>query len=85
MFIFPNRTVLSECDVNLLDQNMNQYYHLWSSVCSTLSACVNNPQNGNDLLGDNKGEGRSDSFFSKTDLSFSPYCFLFYRGESENL
>ncbi|XP_043937537.1 telomere repeats-binding bouquet formation protein 1-like [Protopterus annectens] len=24
---------------------VNQYYHLWSSVCGTLCACVNNPQN----------------------------------------
>ncbi|XP_053126857.1 telomere repeats-binding bouquet formation protein 1 isoform X2 [Hemicordylus capensis] len=38
------RTTLSVSEVNLLDQNINQY-HLWSSVCSALSACVNNPQN----------------------------------------
>ncbi|XP_078236526.1 telomere repeats-binding bouquet formation protein 1 [Pogona vitticeps] len=38
------RTILSVSEVNLLDQNIN-HYHLWSSVCSTLCACVNNPQN----------------------------------------
>ncbi|XP_042294661.1 telomere repeats-binding bouquet formation protein 1 isoform X4 [Sceloporus undulatus] len=38
------RTVLPVSEGNLLDKNMNQY-HLWSSVCSALCACVNNPQN----------------------------------------
>ncbi|KAJ7311967.1 hypothetical protein JRQ81_006291 [Phrynocephalus forsythii] len=38
------RTIISESEVDPLDQNINQY-HLWSSVCSTLCACVNNPQN----------------------------------------
>nr|XP_032659649.1 telomere repeats-binding bouquet formation protein 1 [Chelonoidis abingdonii] len=39
------RTTLSISEVNLSDENVNQYYQLWSSVCSTLCACVNNPQN----------------------------------------
>ncbi|XP_004690555.1 PREDICTED: telomere repeats-binding bouquet formation protein 1 [Condylura cristata] len=40
------RTVLSEYEVNLSDENVFQNYQLWSSVCSTLCVCVNNPQNG---------------------------------------
>ncbi|XP_074769560.1 telomere repeats-binding bouquet formation protein 1 [Athene noctua] len=39
------RTTLSTFEVNLSDENINQCYQLWSSVCSTLCACVNNPQN----------------------------------------
>ncbi|XP_054696262.1 telomere repeats-binding bouquet formation protein 1 isoform X2 [Grus americana] len=39
------RTTLSTSVVNLSDENTNQCYQLWSSVCSTLCACVNNPQN----------------------------------------
>ncbi|XP_029767677.1 telomere repeats-binding bouquet formation protein 1 [Terrapene carolina triunguis] len=39
------RTTLSIPEMNLSDENINQYYQLWSSVCSTLCACVNNPQN----------------------------------------
>ncbi|KFP27332.1 Coiled-coil domain-containing protein 79, partial [Colius striatus] len=39
------RTTLSTSEVNLSDENMNPCYQLWSSVCSTLCACVNNPQN----------------------------------------
>ncbi|XP_039358528.1 telomere repeats-binding bouquet formation protein 1 isoform X7 [Mauremys reevesii] len=39
------RTTLSISEMNLSDENVNQYYQLWSSVCSTLCACVNNPQN----------------------------------------
>ncbi|CAM4649245.1 unnamed protein product [Caretta caretta] len=39
------RTTLSISEMNLSDENINQYYQLWSSVCSTLCACVNNPQN----------------------------------------
>ncbi|NWW96313.1 TERB1 protein, partial [Rhynochetos jubatus] len=39
------RTTLSTCEMNLLDENTNECYQLWSSVCSTLCACVNNPQN----------------------------------------
>ncbi|XP_065423316.1 telomere repeats-binding bouquet formation protein 1 isoform X3 [Chrysemys picta bellii] len=39
------RTSLSISEMNLSDENINQYYQLWSSVCSTLCACVNNPQN----------------------------------------
>ncbi|XP_062818016.1 telomere repeats-binding bouquet formation protein 1 isoform X4 [Anolis carolinensis] len=38
------RTIISASQGNLLDQNISQY-QLWSSVCSTLCACVNNPQN----------------------------------------
>ncbi|XP_061450456.1 telomere repeats-binding bouquet formation protein 1 [Rhineura floridana] len=38
------RTSLSISEVNLLEQNINQY-HLWSSICSALCASVNNPQN----------------------------------------
>lgn len=39
------RTTLSTPELNLSDENMNRCYQLWSSVCSTLCACVNNPQN----------------------------------------
>ncbi|NXX76653.1 TERB1 protein, partial [Urocolius indicus] len=39
------RTTLSTSEVNLSDENANWSYQLWSSVCSTLCACVNNPQN----------------------------------------
>ncbi|KAF1504857.1 Telomere repeats-binding bouquet formation protein 1, partial [Eudyptula minor] len=39
------RTTLSTSEMNLSDENTNQCYQLWSSVCSTLCACVNNPQN----------------------------------------
>ncbi|XP_035747422.1 telomere repeats-binding bouquet formation protein 1 [Egretta garzetta] len=39
------RTTLSISEINLSDENTNQCYQLWSSVCSTLCACVNNPQN----------------------------------------
>ncbi|XP_055001590.1 telomere repeats-binding bouquet formation protein 1 [Sorex araneus] len=39
------RTILSEYDLNLSDKNVLHSYQLWSSVCSTLSVCVNNPQN----------------------------------------
>ncbi|NWQ93068.1 TERB1 protein, partial [Burhinus bistriatus] len=39
------RTTLSTSKMNLSDENTNQCYQLWSSVCSTLCACVNNPQN----------------------------------------
>ncbi|CAM4622399.1 unnamed protein product [Lepidochelys olivacea] len=39
------RTTLSISEMNLSDENINQYYQLWSSICSTLCACVNNPQN----------------------------------------
>ncbi|XP_030313873.1 telomere repeats-binding bouquet formation protein 1 [Calypte anna] len=39
------RTTLSKSEINLSDENTNQCYQLWSSVCSTLCACVNNPQN----------------------------------------
>uniref|UniRef100_A0A8C6YVN2 Telomere repeat binding bouquet formation protein 1 n=1 Tax=Nothoprocta perdicaria TaxID=30464 RepID=A0A8C6YVN2_NOTPE len=41
------RTALSISEINLSDENINQCYQLWSSVCSTLCACVNNPQNDN--------------------------------------
>ncbi|NXE09848.1 TERB1 protein, partial [Lophotis ruficrista] len=39
------RTTLSTSEMNLSDENTNQCYQLWSSICSTLCACVNNPQN----------------------------------------
>ncbi|KFQ43256.1 Coiled-coil domain-containing protein 79, partial [Nestor notabilis] len=39
------RTTLSTSEINLSDEDTNQCYQLWSSVCSTLCACVNNPQN----------------------------------------
>lgn len=44
--IFSNRVIPSESQMNLFDHKIDQY-HLWSSVCSNLCACVNNPQNGN--------------------------------------
>ncbi|KFQ29012.1 Coiled-coil domain-containing protein 79, partial [Merops nubicus] len=39
------RTALSTSEMDLSDENTNESYQLWSSVCSTLCACVNNPQN----------------------------------------
>lgn len=45
-FVFLNRTTLSTPELNLSDENTNSCYQLWCSVCSTLCACVNNPQNG---------------------------------------
>ncbi|XP_009194869.1 telomere repeats-binding bouquet formation protein 1 isoform X3 [Papio anubis] len=39
------RTVISKCELDLSDKNVFQSYQLWSSVCSTLCVCVNNPQN----------------------------------------
>ncbi|NXN09625.1 TERB1 protein, partial [Indicator maculatus] len=39
------RTTLSSSEINLPDEAPSQCYQLWSSVCSTLCACVNNPQN----------------------------------------
>ncbi|XP_066204809.1 telomere repeats-binding bouquet formation protein 1 [Saccopteryx leptura] len=39
------RAVLSKYELNLSDKNIFQSYQLWSSVCSTLCVCVNNPQN----------------------------------------
>uniref|UniRef100_A0A8D0G0J6 Telomere repeat binding bouquet formation protein 1 n=1 Tax=Sphenodon punctatus TaxID=8508 RepID=A0A8D0G0J6_SPHPU len=44
------KTALSISEVNLIDENIKQYYQLWSSVCSTLCACVNNPQNDNQKI-----------------------------------
>ncbi|XP_075392829.1 telomere repeats-binding bouquet formation protein 1 [Tenrec ecaudatus] len=38
-------TVLSTCELDLSDKNIFQSYQLWSSVCSALCACINNPQN----------------------------------------
>ncbi|KAK9392800.1 Ccdc79: Coiled-coil domain-containing protein 79 [Crotalus adamanteus] len=38
------RVIPSESQMNLFDHKIDQY-HLWSSVCSNLCACVNNPQN----------------------------------------
>ncbi|NXM33761.1 TERB1 protein, partial [Oxyruncus cristatus] len=39
------RTTLSTCEMDLADASSDQCYQLWCSVCSTLCACVNNPQN----------------------------------------
>ncbi|NXX68764.1 TERB1 protein, partial [Spizella passerina] len=39
------RTTLSMSEKNLSDENTDPCYQLWCSVCSTLCACVNNPQN----------------------------------------
>ncbi|XP_033074590.1 telomere repeats-binding bouquet formation protein 1 isoform X3 [Trachypithecus francoisi] len=39
------RTVISKYDLDLSNKNVFQRYQLWSSVCSTLCVCVNNPQN----------------------------------------
>ncbi|NWQ65964.1 TERB1 protein, partial [Neopipo cinnamomea] len=39
------RTTLPTCEMDLSDGNTEQCYQLWCSVCSTLCACVNNPQN----------------------------------------
>ncbi|NXM98817.1 TERB1 protein, partial [Sylvia borin] len=39
------RTTLHTSEKNLSDENTDPCYQLWSSVCSTLCACVNNPQN----------------------------------------
>nr|XP_033797317.1 telomere repeats-binding bouquet formation protein 1 [Geotrypetes seraphini] len=36
---------LSVSETNISDENINQCYQLWSSVCSALCACANNPQN----------------------------------------
>ncbi|XP_049643373.1 telomere repeats-binding bouquet formation protein 1 [Suncus etruscus] len=44
------RTVLSGYELNLSDKNVLHNYQLWSSVCSTLSVCVNNPQNDENQL-----------------------------------
>ncbi|XP_070809221.1 telomere repeats-binding bouquet formation protein 1 [Pituophis catenifer annectens] len=38
------RVIPSESQMNLFDHKIDQY-HLWSSVCSNLCVCVNNPQN----------------------------------------
>ncbi|XP_026574838.1 telomere repeats-binding bouquet formation protein 1-like [Pseudonaja textilis] len=38
------RVIPSESQINLFDGKIDQY-HLWSSVCSNLCVCVNNPQN----------------------------------------
>ncbi|XP_063266445.1 telomere repeats-binding bouquet formation protein 1 [Prinia subflava] len=39
------RTTLSTSENSLSDETTDPCYQLWSSVCSTLCACVNNPQN----------------------------------------
>ncbi|XP_021112589.1 telomere repeats-binding bouquet formation protein 1 isoform X2 [Heterocephalus glaber] len=39
------RTVFSNYEFDLSDKNVFEKYQLWSSVCSTLCVCVNNPQN----------------------------------------
>ncbi|XP_070617774.1 telomere repeats-binding bouquet formation protein 1 isoform X2 [Erythrolamprus reginae] len=38
------RVIPSESQMRLFDHKIDQY-HLWSSVCSNLCVCVNNPQN----------------------------------------
>ncbi|XP_017394720.2 telomere repeats-binding bouquet formation protein 1 [Cebus imitator] len=44
------RTVLSKHELDLSDKNVFQSYQLWSSVCSTLCVCVNNPQNDDNQM-----------------------------------
>ncbi|XP_072492041.1 telomere repeats-binding bouquet formation protein 1 isoform X2 [Notamacropus eugenii] len=39
------RTALSMSEMDLSNETIYQSYQLWSSVCSALCACVNNPQN----------------------------------------
>ncbi|NXG10533.1 TERB1 protein, partial [Sakesphorus luctuosus] len=39
------RTTLSTCGMAVPEGSPEQRYELWSSVCSSLCACVNNPQN----------------------------------------
>ncbi|NXF08097.1 TERB1 protein, partial [Smithornis capensis] len=39
------RTTLGACGQDVSEQGAAQSYQLWCSVCSTLCACVNNPQN----------------------------------------
>ncbi|NXK91169.1 TERB1 protein, partial [Formicarius rufipectus] len=39
------RTTLSTCEMTVSGEAPDQCYQLWSSVCSALCACVNNPQN----------------------------------------
>ncbi|NXC33118.1 TERB1 protein, partial [Campylorhamphus procurvoides] len=39
------RTTLSTCQMKVAGEDPAQCYQLWSSVCSALCACVNNPQN----------------------------------------
>ncbi|NXU87271.1 TERB1 protein, partial [Xiphorhynchus elegans] len=39
------RTTLSTCEMKVAGEDPAQCYQLWSSVCSALCACVNNPQN----------------------------------------
>ncbi|XP_074142639.1 telomere repeats-binding bouquet formation protein 1 isoform X2 [Sminthopsis crassicaudata] len=39
------RTALSMLEMDLSNETTFQSYQLWSSVCSALCACVNNPQN----------------------------------------
>ncbi|XP_037671524.1 telomere repeats-binding bouquet formation protein 1 [Choloepus didactylus] len=44
------RTVLSKSELNLSDKSVSPSYQLWSSVCSTLCVCVNNPQNDDNQM-----------------------------------
>ncbi|XP_006155628.1 telomere repeats-binding bouquet formation protein 1 [Tupaia chinensis] len=44
------RTVLSKHELDLSHENVFQTYQLWSSVCSTLCVCVNNPQNDDNQM-----------------------------------
>uniref|UniRef100_UPI00398ED689 telomere repeats-binding bouquet formation protein 1 isoform X4 n=1 Tax=Pristiophorus japonicus TaxID=55135 RepID=UPI00398ED689 len=39
------RTSFPMSDKKIVHENIGQYYELWSSIGSTLCACVNNPQN----------------------------------------
>ncbi|NWR85461.1 TERB1 protein, partial [Furnarius figulus] len=39
------RTTLSTCEMKVAGEDSAHCYELWSSVCSALCACVNNPQN----------------------------------------
>ncbi|XP_076988770.1 telomere repeats-binding bouquet formation protein 1 isoform X3 [Tamandua tetradactyla] len=43
-------TVLSKAELNLSDKSVSPSYQLWSSVCSTLCVCVNNPQNDDNQM-----------------------------------
>ncbi|MEE6499824.1 hypothetical protein FKM82_003599 [Ascaphus truei] len=45
MLLLLFREILLTCEMNLSNESTNQSYQLWSSVCSALCACANNPQN----------------------------------------
>lgn len=71
MCIVLNRTTLSTSEKNGSDENTDPCYQLWSSVCSTFCACVNNPQNG---MCCSENCERTSKIFSKL---VTP-CFHFY-------